>query len=133
MKQGQVLARENGTAIVAAVADARTIKLTYNLEIADFHTYFVGEAEAWVHNSCAPLALFPTKPGQLQHIFRKEKYHFIDTAENRATIHGAISPEFYVLTNRQGSDYYRKPETDGTTTFVWIRNGTIQNAGYDYE
>ena len=25
---------------------------TYNLEVADFHTYFVGEARIWVHNAC---------------------------------------------------------------------------------
>jgi hypothetical protein len=25
----------------------------YNFEVEDFHTYFVGEAGAWVHNTCA--------------------------------------------------------------------------------
>ncbi len=25
----------------------------YNLEVADYHTYFVGELGVWVHNSCA--------------------------------------------------------------------------------
>jgi len=52
LKHGQVLARENGTAIVATVADTKSAKLTYNLEIADFHTYFVGRSETWVHNAC---------------------------------------------------------------------------------
>ena len=52
LKHGQVLARENGTAIVTSVVDTKSTKLTYNLEVADFHTYFVGEAETWVHNSC---------------------------------------------------------------------------------
>jgi hypothetical protein len=27
----------------------------YNFEVADFHTYFVGDDGAWVHNSCARL------------------------------------------------------------------------------
>ena len=27
----------------------------YNFEVADFHTYFAGEAQAWVHNTCPPL------------------------------------------------------------------------------
>jgi RHS repeat-associated protein len=26
----------------------------YNFEVKDFHTYFVGESGAWVHNSCVP-------------------------------------------------------------------------------
>jgi hypothetical protein len=26
--------------------------VVYNLEVADFHTYFVGEERAWVHNTC---------------------------------------------------------------------------------
>lgn len=57
LKSGQLLAREDGTAVVAEVVDTGSTKLTYNLEVADFHTYFVGKAETWVHNSC------PT-PGQ---------------------------------------------------------------------
>jgi hypothetical protein len=36
----------------------------YNLEVEKFHTYFVGEAGAWVHNTCrlSPSALEPTHP-----------------------------------------------------------------------
>src|SRR5262249_31395777 len=26
---------------------------TFNLEVADFHSYFVGELGAWVHNACS--------------------------------------------------------------------------------
>jgi hypothetical protein len=29
--------------------DVRTV---YNLEVAEFHTYFVGAAQLWVHNAC---------------------------------------------------------------------------------
>jgi RHS repeat-associated protein len=52
LKHGQALARESGTATVADVVDTGRIELTYNLEIADFHTYFVGKSKNWVHNSC---------------------------------------------------------------------------------
>lgn len=27
---------------------------TYNFEVADYHTYFVGKQGAWVHNQCLP-------------------------------------------------------------------------------
>lgn len=54
LKQGQSLARENGTAIVVSVTDTGKTNLTYNLTIADFHTYFVGRARTWVHNACGP-------------------------------------------------------------------------------
>ena len=52
LKAGQLLAREDGTAVVAEVVDTGSTKLTYNLEVADFHTYFVGKAGTWVHNEC---------------------------------------------------------------------------------
>jgi hypothetical protein len=53
LARGQVLAREVGTAVVVAVEDTQSTKLTYNLEVSDFHTYFVGKSETWVHNSCS--------------------------------------------------------------------------------
>jgi len=28
------------------------IEPTYNFEVGDFHTYFVGESGVWVHNAC---------------------------------------------------------------------------------
>ena len=52
LEAGRRLAREDGIAVVVDVIDTEATKLTYNLEIADFHTYFVGEAETWVHNEC---------------------------------------------------------------------------------
>jgi Pretoxin HINT domain/Bacterial EndoU nuclease len=30
---------------------------TYNFEVADYHTYFVGTLGAWVHNACKPINL----------------------------------------------------------------------------
>ncbi|WP_200962310.1 polymorphic toxin-type HINT domain-containing protein, partial [Pseudovibrio sp. POLY-S9] len=30
---------------------------TYNFEVADTHTYFVGKLKAWVHNTCDPVEL----------------------------------------------------------------------------
>ena len=42
-------------ATVVSVADSTRIEPTYNFEVADFHTYFVGREEIWVHNACNPL------------------------------------------------------------------------------
>jgi GH35 family endo-1,4-beta-xylanase len=41
---------------------------TYNFEVADFHTYFVGEDGIWVHNVCL---IFGNDPNQVYHAFRK--------------------------------------------------------------
>ena len=41
---------------VVSVANTGQRKTVYNFEVEDFHTYFVGEAGVWVHNSCAKAA-----------------------------------------------------------------------------
>jgi RHS repeat-associated protein len=40
------------SATVLQVRKTERIVRTYNLEIADFHTYFVGSTGLWVHNAC---------------------------------------------------------------------------------
>ena len=54
LRIGQVLQRAEGFARVVAIADTGQVEATYNIEVADFHTYFVGEGGVWVHNSCPP-------------------------------------------------------------------------------
>jgi hypothetical protein len=50
------LVRETGTpARVVAVRPAGRSDLTYNLEVAEFNTYFVGIDRVWVHNACLPI------------------------------------------------------------------------------
>jgi len=39
------------TVVISALKTDR-IEPTYNFEVAEFHTYFVGEAGVWVHNAC---------------------------------------------------------------------------------
>ncbi|HWM87278.1 MAG TPA: polymorphic toxin-type HINT domain-containing protein [Kofleriaceae bacterium] len=41
--------------VAGSSASART-ETVYNLEVEDFHTYFVGQGTAWVHNKCGPFA-----------------------------------------------------------------------------
>ena len=38
--------------MVQSIASQLGLHTTYNFEVEDFHTYFVGETGAWVHNSC---------------------------------------------------------------------------------
>ncbi|MCI0571578.1 MAG: Hint domain-containing protein, partial [Myxococcaceae bacterium] len=37
-----------------SVAETLQRATVYNFEVADFHTYFVGAHQAWVHNNCTP-------------------------------------------------------------------------------
>jgi hypothetical protein len=43
---------ENGVVKVATIGSDAKTHTTYNFEVEDFHTYFVGESALWVHNMC---------------------------------------------------------------------------------
>ena len=45
---------------VVSAVNTGTAAITYNLEVADFHTYFVGEDRVWVHNVCLRSRLLST-------------------------------------------------------------------------
>jgi RHS repeat-associated protein len=54
LERGMKLATFNGKpATVVNISDLNRRALTYNLTVADFHTYFAGEGWALVHNTCA--------------------------------------------------------------------------------
>jgi len=38
--------------VVLSALKTDRIEPTYNFEVGDFHTYFVGESGVWVHNAC---------------------------------------------------------------------------------
>ena len=53
LKPGTLLQRAEGRpARVISVRATGRSATTYNLEVADFHTYFVGAELLWVHNAC---------------------------------------------------------------------------------
>lgn len=53
LEAGHRIERKLGSAArVLSVHNTRTRGAVYNLEVADFHTYFVGEERVWVHNWC---------------------------------------------------------------------------------
>jgi RHS repeat-associated protein len=53
LKPGQAIQTAYGrNSTVVSVRDTHRTQPTFNLEVADFHTYFVGEDRVWVHNEC---------------------------------------------------------------------------------
>jgi hypothetical protein len=48
---GGVVWARDGWAEVVAIADTGERETVYNFEVADFHTYFVGEGGVWAHNA----------------------------------------------------------------------------------
>ena len=47
----QIPDNEEGMLTVVSLTKTDRSPVTYNLEVADFHTFFVGEQRAWVHNN----------------------------------------------------------------------------------
>lgn len=53
LKPGMQILRARGSpAIVVSAENSGNPQPTFNLEVADFHSYFVGDQRIWVHNSC---------------------------------------------------------------------------------
>jgi Pretoxin HINT domain len=50
----QVVSSGGGRLRVASTTEVLRRTTVYNFEVADFHTYFVGEGAAWVHNDYDP-------------------------------------------------------------------------------
>src|SRR5262245_29431249 len=59
----QILRAAGAPARVLSVIRTERTAQTYNLEVADFHTYFVGEGRVWVHNGLCDVVR-----GQIHHI-----------------------------------------------------------------
>ncbi len=52
-----------GIIILVRVEELEIPEATYNLEVADFHTYFVSESNVLVHNSCKEVEAVAKKLG----------------------------------------------------------------------
>jgi len=50
----QLVTADGRAAVVVSVSATDRVERTYNLEVADFHTFFVGAGGLWVHNACRP-------------------------------------------------------------------------------
>jgi intein/homing endonuclease len=51
-KNDSLITSDSKQAIVISIKLDAKLHTTYNFEVADYHTYFVGEGGVWVHNTC---------------------------------------------------------------------------------
>jgi RHS repeat-associated protein len=63
LQPGMFVATANGTAAVLEVSPTEGTHTVYNLEVASTHTYFVGQAATWVHNTCPKVFADKVAPG----------------------------------------------------------------------
>ena len=67
-----IVTRAGPSLEVTAIEKHEAAHKVYNFEVADYHTYFVGESALWVHN--ANYTKFPNKlPDQLENELRKAR------------------------------------------------------------
>jgi RHS repeat-associated protein len=52
----ELVTADGDPAVVTSVRRTERVERTYNFEVEGFHTYFVGESGAWVHNACRSAA-----------------------------------------------------------------------------
>jgi len=106
------------------------VKMMYNLEVAQDHTFTVGDGQWVVHNSgnCGPA--FPTDPSKVGHIFRSKYGHFQDdTPANRQLITDTATDSNKVGTDNYGKVWYAQTLSNGQQVWVWARDNIITNAG----
>ena len=56
LQTGMTLVNRNDEAVLTVVSQSKLNKTdtVYNFEVAEFHTYHIGEFGVWVHNDCLP-------------------------------------------------------------------------------
>ena len=55
---GSSIVTRAGPTVQLVATTAGAAQTVYNFEVADYHTYFVGQGEVWVHNTCKDRAWF---------------------------------------------------------------------------
>lgn len=74
LRAGMHIATFDGVAaIVVGIEDLHRRELTYNLTVADFHTYFAGESKALVHNTCVCNAAAKASAANYRALFMKSR------------------------------------------------------------
>ena len=57
LRAGDILVSVNGDKVILELVQHEILESpakVYNFEVQDWHTYFVGNDEVWVHNMCTP-------------------------------------------------------------------------------
>jgi hypothetical protein len=94
----------------------------YNFEVAGTHTYFVGESEAWVHNSCFKSAdelakFFNTTRSEFHKKLKKE---IISDGAAFASKIGSTNPDIGI--SQAGNIMFRHPRTRKTIETDLVAN-----------
>jgi YD repeat-containing protein len=76
----RVIATDDRVLTIASTTWRATTDTVFNLEVEDFHTYFVGESGAWVHNNsgCGPSLLAKTRALKQAGFTRAERRGFLN-------------------------------------------------------
>ena len=101
-------------------------QVMYNLEVAQDHTFTVGDGQ-WVVHNCGPS--IPENPSIIGHIFQPD-HNIEDTPENRLLlINTASDDNNNIGTDIRGNTWYAKDLPDGRQVWVLVRNNQIRNGG----
>lgn len=74
----------------------------------------------------------PKNAAQIKHIFRKDKGHLCDTPKNRKTLQRIANDEsLFVLTDIHGKKWYIEKCKNGGQHWVTVKDGKIQDGGYN--
>lgn len=58
---GEYVDALSGPMRLIGAAELSSTETVYNFTVADFHTYFVGDAGLWAHNACTPFSPAPRR------------------------------------------------------------------------
>ena len=74
----------------------------------------------------------PKNDAQIKHIFRKDKGHLCDTPKNRKTLQRIANDKTLLWgTDKHGKEWYIEPCKNGGQHWVTVKNGKIQDGGYN--
>ena len=92
LRAGDILVLVNGEYVVVEQVQHELLEspvATYNFEVRDFHTYYVGEQSVLVHNLCVKQAN-TSGNGQVHHPFSKK---IVDAANQNPNLKGVVTRE----------------------------------------
>lgn len=74
----------------------------------------------------------PANLAQLKHIFAKRSGHLTDTPKNQSTLSRIANDKtLYKGTDKWGKDWYVEPLGNGGQHWVSVKDGVIQDGGYN--